>query len=106
MGIFRALVLEKSHDVSEAGALAPSREQVVAACLINPSLSSQGAGMNEPNRPERGLLGSGGGTTILRSLLEFLHGNEQRVCLPLQLHHHWGTHPAGQREVGETVDEA
>ena len=31
----------------------------------------------------------------LRDLLEFLHGNEQWVCLPLQLHHHRGTHPAG-----------
>lgn len=28
-------------------------------------------------------------------LLELFHGDEQGICLPLQLHHHRGTHPVG-----------
>lgn len=48
MGIFRALCGEKSNEV-RAGALAPSREQVVVARVTEmPSLGSRGLAMHEP----------------------------------------------------------
>ena len=39
--------------------------------------------------------GSGAVNHDLGDLLELFHGDEQGICLPLQLHHHRGTHPVG-----------
>ena len=39
--------------------------------------------------------GSGAVKHDLGDLLELFHGDEQGICLPLQLHHHRGTHPVG-----------
>lgn len=45
--------------------------------------------------PSYASLGSEAVNHGLGDLLELFHGDEQGICLPLQLHHHRGTHPAG-----------
>lgn len=71
-----------------------------------------------PEKAEDASQGSGAVNRDLGDLLELFHGDEQRICLPLQLHHHGGTHPVGtgagveetanmgrrvQQEVGESL---
>lgn len=55
-----------------------------------------------PEKAEDASQGPGAVNRDLGDLLELFHGDEQRICLPLQLHHHGGTHPAG---IGTAVEE-
>lgn len=80
------------------GALTPEKRRTTGTITACPGRRwGQGAA-------EDACLGSGTANRDLGDLLEFFHGDKQGICLPLQLHHHGGTHPVGTGTgVGETA---